>query len=440
MGSDRRLVALFVVLVLIGLPAFALRILCVGHSCDGSLDAAAEVPFCSLPEEVRSLVTAGFREDRSADLLGVTSAGVTIAGGDAFSRRDLQPQWPSVAAIPRRVPLVFAGAGLVAGTLPDTVGLHDVAPTLASLMGIDRPHPEVRSGRAIPQVETAGAVPLVVQIVWRGVGSADLEDDPQAWQGLRAIADEGMSSLEAEVPSLPADPAAVLTTIGTGGLPSEHGITGTIVRNEAGEVVTAWGRKAPVSIIAALGDDLDEVTGQRARVGLIAADPADRGVVGKDWYVGTDRDDIAVAAATDRELRRLLDRGYGEDDIPDLLAITLSGSIGEMDRITANLVETIEDEVPDAVVAITSTGSPVTLADLRVEEVVAKVDGILGGRRSVVDAASPGGIFLNRRVVTSEAIDEDEIADAMARVTDSAGKRAFADVFPAIAVSLGRYC
>ena len=60
---------------------------------------------------------------------------------------------------------------------------------------------------------------LVVQVVWKGVGSADLEAHPHAWPFLRATIAGGGGTLEGTTGSLPLDPTATLTTIGTGGLP-----------------------------------------------------------------------------------------------------------------------------------------------------------------------------------------------------------------------------
>ncbi len=441
MGFDRRMLALFVALAVLGLPAFTLRVLCVGHACDQPVEPTADVPFCSLPPDVRSPVAAGFREGRSPDILAVTS-NVIVAGGDAFSRHEAQPEWPSVVGLSREVPLLFHGPGLQ-GDLPAGVTLDDVAPTVAALMALERPHPEVRSGTAIPQIQPAEPAPLILQIVWKGIGRAELQAEPDAWPALSSLAETSAWTPGAVVPSVPLDPAAVLTTIGTGGLPAEHGITGTLTRNDGGAITKAWGKDAPVSVIAALGDDLDEVTGQRARVGLIAARPTDLGLVGKDWYVDTDRDDVTVATGRGqivRTARGLLADGYGSDDVPDLLAVTLGGSLRAMDRTTEALVAEVQGGVNDAIVVVTATGSSVTSPDLQSEEVVEQLDSQLALTDSVVQAAAPGGLFLNQDVVADEAVTDDQILDALSSVTDVTDRKAFADVFPAIAVSFGRFC
>lgn len=442
MGFDRRLLTLFVLLAVIGLPAFTLRVMCVGHACDEPVEAPAGMPFCSLPAGVRSAIAAGFREDRSPEVLGVTSS-VTVGGGDAFGRKEPQPRWPSIREISRRVPLVIAGADLRPESLPSGIELDQVAPTTAALMGIQRPHPEVRSGEPLGSVTATEPVPLVVQVVWKAVGSAELEEDPASWPRLRTLSREGPSTLEAEVPSLPLDPAATLTTIGTGGLPSQHGITGTLVRNNEGRVVEAWSERAPVSVIAALGDDLDDLTAGRARVGLVATHDTDRGLIGRDWYVDRDRDDVVLADGSNEALRsvtEMLASGYGRDDVVDLLGITLSGSVSEMDRATGEIATAVEAAVPEAALVVTATGSSVTVADLRGKEVGRQVESLLSVDQDLVQATAPGGLFLDQDVIADEGISEDEILAALKRVTDTSSAQAFADVFPAIAVSFGRYC
>ena len=441
MGFDRRMLVLFLVLAVLGLPAFTMRILCVGHACDEPVEASAQVPFCRLPADIRSPLGAGFREERSPDVLGVTTE-ISVGGATAFRPQDAQPQWPSIQPISRRVPLVFAGAGVPAGPVPDGTGSDDIAPTIASMMEIDRPHPEVRSGELVHvPIEAPGPPPLVVEVVWKGIGSNELERSEGSWPELRSLFQRGLSTLEAEVPSLPLDPAAVLATIGTGGLPSQHGITGTLLRNDDGSLVEAWGPEAPVSVIAALGDDLDELTSQRARVGLVADARSDRGLIGEDWYVDTDRDEVTLAPldGAGRSVERLLKRGFGDDEIPDLLAVSLAGPLRSMDRTTGAILEIVESAVPGALFVVTATGSSAASADLAAQVIEEEAEASLGND-GVVAATAPGGLFLDQEVVAQEEISDDEISEALSQITDAQGRKVFADVFAAIAVSFGRFC
>jgi hypothetical protein len=434
-GTGRRLVTLLLVLGVVGAPAVALRAFCVGASCDAEPTAEREVPFCSLPEPVRELLAAGFREGRSPDALGVTASDALLRSGSA----DGAP-WPSVGdgEHAATAPLAFVGPAIEGGELPAAT-LADVAPTLEPLLGFRRPFPTVRSGAAIAGVVRDGArSPLVVTIVWK-------RDDGRDPRWLATVVDDAgtTASGSAQVGSLPLDPAAVLTTIGTGGLPSEHGITGSIVRAPSGDAVEAWSRDAPTSVIATLGDDLDEATEGRARIGLVAAGPTDRGLIGGTWYLttgDTDDDDVVIAPRDPASaVAQLLARGdYGADDTPDLLGVTVDARSGRALDQTRSLIGSVFAAVPDATVVVTSTGAvPVRAASIDAGAFAEAVDGAVAA--PVVAAVAAGGVFVDQAVVTERNVSTQRVVEALASVLVS-GSPALADTFPAFAVSFGRYC
>jgi hypothetical protein len=252
------MMALLVAIGVLGLPAVLLRFLCVGHSCDEETAAASEVPFCSLESDLRSRITAGFRERRSPEVLAVARR--AIAGGTGFPRA-MSPAWPSSDLDAARVPIVFAGEGVVRTPIPEGTTLTSIAPTLAAIIDFERPFPEVRSGEAIEEVAGDPSPKLVLQVILKGVGSDDLEAQPEAWPFLRSLMDEGAATMDADTGSLPLDPAAVISTVGTGGSPSQHGITGEFVRTDEGRLVRAFANEAEPPVIATLADDLDEELG-----------------------------------------------------------------------------------------------------------------------------------------------------------------------------------
>ena len=276
MASGRRLAVLVVALALVGAPAIALRAFCVGKSCaQDEAVASAPVPFCPLPANLRAQIEAGYRQGRSPDVMAATQGG-GLAG-------DAGVPWPNDPYSPRlnSVPIVFFGHGVSPGKLPDGVGVDRIAPTIADLIGFDRSHPEVRSGTALRNAVVAGAgSPLVVEIVWQGVGGVLFSHLGTPWA--TSFRRHEAWTMNGTTGSLPVDPAAVLTTIGTGGLPSQHGITGTLVRDAHGVAVRAWSAEAPTSIIATLPDDWDHATAQRSRIGLVASDEVDRGLDRRD--------------------------------------------------------------------------------------------------------------------------------------------------------------
>ena len=185
-----------------------------------------------------------------------------------------------------QVPIAFSGPAFTGTPPPAGTGLDQIAPTVAQAIGFRRSHPEVRAGAPATGVAHAAqrAVPdpLIVEIVWKAVGSTELEAHRDAWPFLRSmIRVDG--TLEGTTGSLPLDPAATLTTIGTGGLPSQHGITGPSSAGPAARSPARWSPSAPGSVIATFADDLDASTDQDAGRWLLTAG-SDRGLIGDGWY------------------------------------------------------------------------------------------------------------------------------------------------------------
>ncbi len=419
-------------------PAGVLRALCAGHSCDEPATAAASVPFCSLPDGVRTRLAAGFRESRSPDVMGVTS-GEAVVGAKGGA-----PPWPSLDDTGARIPIVFAGEGVSGAPVPRGTALDDVAPTVERITGVERPHPEVRSGRAVADLASDGPPPrLVLEVVWKGVGSEDLEANQGAWPYLSRLMEGGSATMEATVGSLPLDPAATLTTLGTGGLPRQHGITGELVLNDLGRVVRAWGRDAPPSVIATLADDLDETLGGRPRIGLVGTETSDRGVIGGHWYADVDRDDFllrpgpasAAAAATG-----LLGTDYGSDSTPDLLGVVLEGRTRAMDGALRKVVEAASKAAGGSLTTVVTATGPrakqTPIPALRMEDAV---EGRVPGRKPIVEATVAGGLFLDQEAMAQRQLPQERVVSAL-RSTRVGGRRIFADAFPKIAVTFARYC
>jgi hypothetical protein len=441
----RRLLVLLLVLAAIGVPAGVLRAACAGKSCPADV-AHARVPFCPLPAELKAKLAAGFREGRSPDVMAVT-------GNHAVAGPEDAGPWPSVAeaSTVTRVPIAFFGTGIDPGALvPGGTGLDAIAPTLSEVLGFRRPHPQVRAGAAVAGISDGERPRLVLEVAWKGVGTQELRDDPGSWPSLRSFMERGAATVAGDTGSLPLDPAATLTTIGTGGLPSQHGITGALVRDDDGRVVEAWVPGGPLSVIATFPDDLDQAMDQRPLIGLVASDEADRGIVGGNWYVGHDRDAIVVATGDSAvpAAERLLAEGFGRDAVPDILAVVLEGSIGSIDRRTQRLVAAAERAAGGSVVvAIAGTGGGSGAdsgssdgAPIRVSEVVSQVDAGVPGDPNVIADVVSGGLFLDQGALADEGISGDAVVQATMGVTAPDGTRVFEDAFQGFAVSFGRYC
>ncbi len=403
-GSLGRRTAIAVgVVALLALPAGVLRVMCVGDLCRKE-QAQADIPFCSLPEESRRLISAGFREGRSPDVIPLTEETFDLS-----------------------VPLIFDAPG-IEGTIPEGASLDQVAPTIASLIGLERPHPEVRSGESL-DISVPAKPKLVVVIVWAEVGTATIKGPLPVLEGLRTHA---VSTDKASTGSWPADPTAVLATIGTGGLPRQHGITGFTIRDVSGGLVAPGSPSAPVSIISTLGDDLDEMTGGRARIGVIGWFETAKVAVGGNWYLAGDRDDVVVGLKTDsfvpREALSVLKSGYGDDDVPDLLVAVLGRRVDELDARTGEVIKAARKADPDALVIVTATGE---VADGPEGSIKDRFDDRFGVE--IMDAIDVWSrIWLDQKVLAREKI---AVRDVVGALDDM-----FVDVFPATAIEFGRYC
>lgn len=440
--SGRRLFTLLVVLGAIGLPAGVLQALCVGRSCEARSTQATRVPFCPLPASLTERIANGYREGRSPDVLGVSrdTAVYTEVGGRRLP-------WPAIAMhTDTRVPLVFAGPGIRRGSpVPDGATLDRVAPTVGEILGFDRPFPEVRSGTAIASVvHPSNARPrLVLLISWKGIGSSELEGAPDEWPFVASLLEEGAGTLQAETGSLPVDPAATMTTIGTGGLPSQHGITGSFVRNANGEVAPAFDEAAPVHIIATLADDLEEAD-PRTLVALVGTDLRDRGLVGGGWHEGQDPVDVVLgdAAAAPLAVETHISTGYGDDGVTDLIGVALEGRLRSLDRRTEKIVSSARRATGGSVlIVVAGTGSRersgLAVPDSRLVEAV---EDAVPGETSAVAAVVPGGIYLDQAALTEAEVTGQVAVNALLGVTHADGRAVMADAFQGFAVSFARYC
>lgn len=432
MSPRRRLLLLLTTLALLVAPAIVLRAACAGKSCPEQPPAAQPPPFCGLSEDRQALIAAGFRDTRSPDVLAFGEVATDLGGGTTVG-------W-SMDPAATRVPLVLVGSGVRPGELPESVTLDRLAPTVELIAGLRRPHPEARTGAALPGVARRGSrPPLLVVIAWKGVGTDGLMRHARSWPRLRSLLREGASTMDATTGSVPIDPAAVLSTIGSGALPSHHGVSGTLLRAMDGAVVRAWSAHAPLPVIAFLGDDLDESTGQRSRIGLVAGAPTDRGLIGGTWYLGHDRDDVLLDGQPAASVAGLLRAGYGApDDAVDLVGVVLEGRVGAMDRATGAIVRLVRERVPDAVVAVTATGEgEATAAGASAEALVAELE-----RQTkvpgVVAAAGAAGVFLDPQTAGAGEVSDPVASRALVRGAARLGVDAVA--FPGYAVTLRRFC
>ncbi|MEP7059584.1 MAG: hypothetical protein ABI828_02530, partial [Actinomycetota bacterium] len=395
---QRRLLSVLIVGTLVGLPAAALRFACVGKSCPAAAASAPPVPFCPLPAELKREIADGYVEGRSPDVLGVPNTGGAVRGGTGPTPEGLD--WPAVSPAPdTSVPIVFQGTGVQRRSLPPGTGLDQIAPTLSSIMGLRRSNPNVRAGTTIPGVARGAHPALVLIVAWAGIGSSDLS---QKMPWLRGAMESGAGTIRGSAGSVPLDPASTVTTIGTGGLPRQHGITGSLLLGPGAAPVPAWGAGAPRSIIATLADDWSHAQAD-ASIGLIAPSAVDRGLIGGNWYVGHGPVDLRIGGDPLTAADSLLRQGYGADGTTDILGVVLDGPARHVDAQTASLITMADRATGGSVtVAVAGTGSMELAkgsasspgATTTGAEVASRIDAQLGAPGLVAGVAADG-VFLS---------------------------------------------
>lgn len=450
----KRAAAFSLVALVVGAPAVAMRLLCVGGSCETTAVASSYAPFCSLPRDIRESVTQSTRDGRSGELLMVANEN-GLTGGTAFTRRSaFQPQWPSLDRGADRVPIVMAGRGVARGAdLPPGVGLDDVVPTVGEMIGFNRSHPDVRSGQAMSDVVAASPTPpkLVILVAWKGIGSEMLTEQPSSFPNLDRLMADGSGTFEAVNNSYSTDPAAPLTTLGTGGVPSQHGITGSLLRNDRADLVGAWGPDSPINVIATFAEDLDEAYDQEPTVALVGTEEIDQGLIGGGWYVDHDTDLVSMlpvgssAEAVTEEAEKLLRlTPLAKDATPDVLAVAQRGSPQELDQELGRLWDAARDAVGDHfVLVVAGTGAA---RDARRSgpaantRFISRLQRDISGGRNVIEGIGPGELFLDQDVLAQRNLSDEVVLDALLDMKGRSGQPLFADVFPSVTVTFGRYC
>jgi hypothetical protein len=437
MPTGRRLLVLLGVCALVALPAGVLRATCAAKTCDQGSTVHARVPFCPLPDDVKAGIAAGYYEGRSPDVVGVGAVPVAGGGGEPTS------PWPAADPLPdTRVPLAFLGTGVDPhATIPAQLTLDRVAPTLTEILGTRWSFPDVHAGLSITGLANGDRPRLVLEVVWTGGGTTELEADPSASAAWRHLTEHrAWASTEAGTGSLPLDPVATLTTIGTGGPPSQHGITGGLIRDEHAGVVAPWSDGAPTSVIASLPDDL-VARRPSTKVGAVLPDRADQGIVGGTWYETGDVADVTIERRhPDGAVASMLRDGYGADDTPDVLAVVIGGPASSFAHALDTIVPQVRRAIPLTTVVAAATGARSSGDHVTASDVADHVNANVRSSGPIVQAVTPGGIFLDQQVLTADGLSSDAAVRPMLGMRDTAGRTVFRDAFPGFAVSFARYC
>jgi hypothetical protein len=249
-------------------------------SAEASRSSLASV--CALPPRQLARIRAGFRPGRSGDVQFV------LRPRSYFDERSHSGPWGYL----QRVPLLVYGPGRVpaTGAVRRRVTLRDVAPTLASHLGLD---PARFGGGPLWEAPAVRDRPRVVAVVvWDGGGRIVLREHPEAWPNLRALRRRGVWFTRATVGSSPSVSPAVHASLTTGLPPTRHGLVDMVLRNR-GETVNV--RDDPgLLLVPTLADVLDARLDNRP-VAALVGHPLIVGFLGQGSAAGPDADrDIAV--------------------------------------------------------------------------------------------------------------------------------------------------
>jgi hypothetical protein len=168
-------------------------------------------------------------------------------------------------------------------------------------------------------------------------------------------------------------------------------------------------------------------------IGLIGSDSGDAGLTGDAWYGTGPVRDRTIEPGKDPAavVRTFIDRGWGANATPDLLAVALGRHVGTDDRDTSAIVSEVLRSVPDATVVVTGTGSLGPPAS-------ATTPSQPTGTVRVPTGGVAGGYFLDR--TAGAAASASTVVDAMDAETAPDGSPLYADAFASYAVRFGRYC
>jgi hypothetical protein len=200
----------------------------------------------------------------------------------------------------QRVPIVLFGPGHVrAGVRSQRpVDVADLAPTFADLLGLDFDPPDGKplADALEPPGRRSPPPRVIVLVAYDGGGWNVLEQWPDAWPALRAMAGGGTTYLNATVGSSPSLTAPIHANMGTGGYPRFHGLPENTARRPDGEISELFYKEADPVLLRGptVADAWDRARGNRAWVGLLGFESWHLGMMGKGARgPGGDRD-IAI--------------------------------------------------------------------------------------------------------------------------------------------------
>lgn len=198
----------------------------------------------------------------------------------------------------QEIPLVLYGPGYVrSGVQSDSpAGLVDVYSTIGELLGVRLPR---RAGEPLTESLVGDRrhqpPPLVVIIMWDGVGRNVLEQWPDSWPNLKRLAQAGTSYSNATVGSSPSITPASHSSLGTGAWPRTHRVTAIRMRIRGRPSRSFRALDPRVLATTTFADDIDQAFDNRSEVGLVGWQTWHLGMLGHGSAVaGGDKDVVGI--------------------------------------------------------------------------------------------------------------------------------------------------
>ncbi|MBK5227051.1 MAG: alkaline phosphatase family protein [Actinobacteria bacterium] len=201
--------------------------------------------------------------------------------------------WDYVAEVP--LVLYGPGIIQERGRVDRPVTLADVYPTVGRLLGLQLPHRDGETlTEAV--ASTGATPKLIVTIMWDAVGNNVLSRWSGSWPELGRLGRGGVSYGNATIGSSPSITPATHSTLGTGAFPRNHGVTSIKYRTGGGVLREAFDGIRPQDLkLTTYGDDVDRLLGNEPKVGLVAWQPWHIGMASHGAQLpGGDRDDLGL--------------------------------------------------------------------------------------------------------------------------------------------------
>ncbi len=193
---------------------------------------------------IMELIFKGHVKDRSGEILLVPKPhsyiigewDLTTLGTDQPTTANSHPNpWNYLT----RVPIIAYGPGYVEpGTYDDEVDIADIAPSFASVLGVELEAQGSPLGAIPPSPKKLPKV--IFTVVIDGGGWNALQMHPDSVPTIDRLRSEGATYVNATIGSAPSITGALHATFGTGSYPQVHGLPGNQMRDPEGDNVDTW--------------------------------------------------------------------------------------------------------------------------------------------------------------------------------------------------------